>query len=436
VVVIGAGIAGLGAARELVRRGARVTVLERGSEVGGRCRSFEWHGRWHHTGAEALMSCESAMTRLRDELDRAGAAPTRTLSDWDTVHGERIWHDGRVLDLDPFSPTSLLRLPGGLRDKISLLRLVPHLLRQRRHHDPEDFTTAAPFDRVDGATYLRRAAPRLFDEVIEPFMQYSTLGSGDYGLAWLLWCVADIGWFRDGWWVYAERGAGGVTHELARQLQDQPGCQLLLQTPVKSIERVGGRFAVRTDSSGTVDSDAVVVAVPGSVAAGLVPDVVGPEHQNFLGGLDYASHHLARFLVDAAPPGLPRKVLLPSAAGFGCVGKITLLTEGGPPTVTVDIKDTYIRARARATDEETMDDAWSEVLRALPPLRAARVTDRVLTRNQIALCRRPAGFARNLAAFRGLPASPGIAFAGDYLINSTVGMSYLTGLQAAAVVAA
>jgi oxygen-dependent protoporphyrinogen oxidase len=133
--------------------------------------------------------------------------------------------------------------------------------------------------------------------------------------------------------------------------------------------------------------------------------------------------------VDAAPPGLPRKVLLPSAAGFGCVGKITLLTEGGPPTVTVDIKDTYIRARARATDEETMDDAWSEVLRALPPLRAARVTDRVLTRNQIALCRR-------LAAFRGLPASPGIAFAGDYLINSTVGMSYLTGLQAAAVVAA
>jgi len=38
-------------------------------------------------------------------------------------------------------------------------------------------------DHVDGATYLRKHAPRLFDAVIEPFMQYTTLGDGDYGLA-------------------------------------------------------------------------------------------------------------------------------------------------------------------------------------------------------------------------------------------------------------
>lgn len=431
VVVIGAGIAGLGAARELLRRGAQVTVLERAAEVGGRCRSFEWHGRWHHTGAEALMSCESALTRLRDELDQAGAAPTRTLSDWDTVHGERIWHDGRVLELDPFSPTSLLRLPGGLRDKLALTRLVPPLLRQRRRHDPEDFTTAAPIDDVDGATYLRNAAPRLFDDVIEPFLQYSTLGSGDYGLAWLLWCGADLGWFRDGWWVYADRGAGGVTYELARALQQQLRFELRLSTAAGGIERTGSGFTVATGGE-SLAADAVVVAVPGSTAAGLVSWVAGPEHKKFLSGLSYASHHLARYLLDAAPAGLPRKVLLPSAAGFGCAGKITVTTEGGPPTVTVDIKDTYIRSSGRSTNEQMMDDAWDEAQRALPALQGARVADRILNRNDIALCRRPAGFARDLATFQALPALPGIAFAGDYLINSTVGMSYLTGLQAAA----
>src|SRR5829696_2326905 len=53
VVVIGAGFAGLAAAWELVRRGARVTVCEADDEVGGLAGSFEVGGTrlekfYHH----------------------------------------------------------------------------------------------------------------------------------------------------------------------------------------------------------------------------------------------------------------------------------------------------------------------------------------------------------------------------------------------------
>jgi flavin-dependent dehydrogenase len=45
VIVIGGGIAGLGAAWDLQRAGAEVTLLEKGSEIGGRCRSVRFAGQ-------------------------------------------------------------------------------------------------------------------------------------------------------------------------------------------------------------------------------------------------------------------------------------------------------------------------------------------------------------------------------------------------------
>jgi len=210
VVVIGAGIAGLGAAFALRARGIAVTVLEASADVGGRCRSFAWHGRFWHTGAEALMQSERSLTELRTQLRARGAAKDVDLADWDTVHGERLYHRGGVVDADPFSLRGALRLPGGLSGKARLARLLPLALRQRRRHDPEDLTSVAWLRDRDGATYLRSLSPRVFDEVLEPFLQYTTLGVGDYGLAWLIFHSGDLSWTRD-WWVYEERGAGGVT---------------------------------------------------------------------------------------------------------------------------------------------------------------------------------------------------------------------------------
>lgn len=46
VIVVGAGIAGLGAAWRLRELGNEVVLLEKDAEPGGRCRSAPWHGLW------------------------------------------------------------------------------------------------------------------------------------------------------------------------------------------------------------------------------------------------------------------------------------------------------------------------------------------------------------------------------------------------------
>ncbi|KUF08070.1 FAD-dependent oxidoreductase, partial [Leucobacter sp. G161] len=54
VAVVGGGVAGLVAARELALAGARVTVLEAAPELGGRVRAVELAGAPFDMGAEAF----------------------------------------------------------------------------------------------------------------------------------------------------------------------------------------------------------------------------------------------------------------------------------------------------------------------------------------------------------------------------------------------
>lgn len=436
VVVIGAGIAGLGAARVLSDAGMDVTILERADEVGGRCRALHWHDRWHHTGAEALMSSEAALTGLRHYLDRRGAAPSSNLEQWETVHGERIYVDGAVVN--PLSLVGLRAMPGGILEKARLAALVSKVLQQRLRQDSSDMSSVAWADQVDGAQWLRHRAPRTFDGVIEPFMQYSTLQSGEYGLAWVLFSLADLGWARRGWWTYDERGAGGVTYELGRVLQQR--CQLQLRARVTSIRRVGSRFGVDYTvgaDDAQLEADHVVLAVPGDEAARLADGILGPTHRPFLSKVDYGAHHMGRYLVTGVEGDPPCKLLLPSAGGFHCAGKVTIGSTGSAGTfVTVDVKDPYASSVDDATSERALDDAWAEAQRALPSLARAQVSDRVLSRNDTGICRRPAGFVRGLASFRKLPRTPGFALAGDYMFNSTVGSALKTGEDAAAAILA
>ncbi|WP_158085902.1 FAD-dependent oxidoreductase [Mycobacterium arosiense] len=433
VVVIGAGIAGLGAAFELSKHDVSVTVLESDAEVGGRCRSFEWHGSWHHTGAEALVGCEVSLTQLRQELARE-AAPTVDLEESETVRGERIYNQGRPLLYSPFTLAGALRLPGGIKDKLSLLRLVPLVLRQRRVHDPLDYTCTLWADQYEGAAYLRAHAPQLFDAVIEPFMQYSTLDSGDYGLSWLLFALGDLAWLRS-WWIYEPRGSGGITYELGQALQRNPLCRIVTSAPATAVRRTGEGIEVgfrRDGADLTLDADAVIVAVPGSLVMPIVGDLLNAVQREFLGRISYSAHHLGRYLVDVPASQLPAKCFLPSAEGFERLGKVSVKPDGKDRSViTLDLKDAYARCTVGRSDREVLAESWLEAIRAFPILRTAVIEDQILTRNDIAICRRPRGFVGGLAQFLAQPMPAGVELAGDYLLQSTVGRSLYTGVVAA-----
>ncbi|GAA3568294.1 hypothetical protein GCM10022197_25590 [Microlunatus spumicola] len=108
VVVVGAGISGVAAARALTDGGLAVVVLDRGKRVGGRMASRRTDGRMVDTGASYFT--------VSDDTFRA------QVDDWESRHLARPWtdtfsvsHDG---DLSPKSGPVRWAAPGGLRSLV------------------------------------------------------------------------------------------------------------------------------------------------------------------------------------------------------------------------------------------------------------------------------------------------------------------------------
>lgn len=108
VLVVGAGVAGLAAARELAESGRRVRVLEAGPSPGGRLRSTRVGGELFDAGAAYLTARDPAFRRLVTRLAGEGVvAPwADRLHRWDGTAlrgeplsgGERRWAAAQGLD--------------------------------------------------------------------------------------------------------------------------------------------------------------------------------------------------------------------------------------------------------------------------------------------------------------------------------------------------
>ncbi|HBX82857.1 MAG: FAD-dependent oxidoreductase [Micropruina sp.] len=249
IVVVGAGISGLVAARAISAAGFAVTVLEAGDVPGGRMRT-ETVGGWpFELGAQFLSSGYRVIPRVLNEEDLT-ALPTAT--------GTAILFQGRLHRFETDSIPSLLA--SGLLGWRSVMA-APSLLATLAgaHRDrAEELTSWLDHDRDPGELWSRRAfGDELTDALIAPTINgfYFQRLAGSSGAL-----PAAVAGFATGsvrtWSL--EGGLGTLTSAMADGLDVRCGVRVTALTPM----------GVDT-SAGPLAADRIVLAVPGAAAKAL-----------------------------------------------------------------------------------------------------------------------------------------------------------------------
>ncbi|SEJ83230.1 Phytoene dehydrogenase-related protein [Deinococcus reticulitermitis] len=257
VLVVGAGLAGLTAARRLAQGGRRVRVLEAGETVGGRVRSREVEGFTLDAGYQVLFPAYPA---LRRNLDLAALDLVPLPSAAAVRRGKRVDVLGSPLS-DPASlPATLGASALSFGDKLRVARLAARLLSPPAHtllagedETTEDFLRAQGFSGAAldhffrpffGGVFLRRdlsTSARLFRYYFRMLM--------------------------DGGAALPRRGMGEIPAQLAQGLEVRLGVRVTRLLP-------RGEYTTALTSAGEIDARQVIVATDPPGAAALLGEDV------------------------------------------------------------------------------------------------------------------------------------------------------------------
>jgi monoamine oxidase len=276
VCVVGAGLAGLTAARRLSEAGRSVVVLEARQRVGGRV--------WTQTSRDGVPvdmgACfvgpqHDRMYALAEEM---GVATFKTFVDGDNVlaTGGKV-HRYRG-DIPRVSPVALLSAAQAIARLNAMAKAVPV-------DAPWDAPKAADWDARSVRAWLTPAhvPTRLARDLMEATVRacFATDPSEVSLLNWLflvrsagsMESLMNIaGGYQDAQFV---GGVGLIPDAMAAQL----GAAVMLGTPVTSVRMTDGRVEVTgagDDAGCTVSARRVVLALPRALAAGIRFDPVLP----------------------------------------------------------------------------------------------------------------------------------------------------------------
>ncbi len=425
VVVVGAGIAGLGAAYSMQKAGVEVSVLEATPHVGGRMRSMEWNGAWIDLGAEFIATPgfdEMLFHELGIMKDRV-SYPGGDVS-------FNVWRNGAAHPFSYTDPSGVLRF-GGLTwwEKARMAGMLPAYLRMYRELGGryEEPWRGAWADDESVGEWLGRVAPAFCEYVIEPMFELycgwepENLSKGAFLATAFLPRLPQIWTFRE--------GLGMVTQALAARVDVHTNARVtrvdLERDPVV-VEWIEGGEARSTTA------DAVLVAVPGSRVLDFTQGL-DAERVRFFENVQYVPHELPFFTVTEPPAGVPQGVFYPRLEDeqIAAIGYDVSSTNPDVSFLRVSMKTKHIRAQLEKSDEEDLDAIVDEAARRYPSIRPV-IKDRVVSRWREALPLFPPGSMTRLSDFVALPPQRGVAFAGDYLYTGATSAAYVTGQRAAA----
>lgn len=265
VAIIGAGFAGLTAARELERRGLSVQVLEARDRVGGRSRPGQLNGVTIDTGGQWVGAGHERLTRLAQE---AGAALVPQYG-----KGRKVLQVAGVTKtytglIPPVSPRALIEMQLGL----------VALRQMQKKVDP-----ARPWDsslaHLDGETLASWQKRWLRSQGAKAILDIGVRAvfcarPGQLSMLHFLTYLAANDSFD--YLVSAEGGAQAATvqggmHQLSTHLAAQLRTPVLLEAPVSRIEQ-GAAGVVLTHAQGTLQARRVIVAMAPSMARKIAGD--------------------------------------------------------------------------------------------------------------------------------------------------------------------
>ncbi|MBA9004619.1 protoporphyrinogen oxidase [Thermomonospora cellulosilytica] len=321
VAVVGAGIAGLTAAWRLVRGGARVTVLEGSSRIGGKLQVSEVAGIPVDEGAESLLTRRPEGVELLRDLG---------------LTGERV-HPGGVASaiysrggLRSLPAGQMMGVPGDLR-ALATSQVLSPAGTARAALDLVLPRTPLGAD-VSVAAYIgARFGGEVVDRLVEPLLGGVYAGRADLlsfeaTLAQVAAAARTHRSLVTG--VRALRGAGPrdagpVFTTLPDGLGTLPGllanalgedCEIRTGAMVRELRRLGdGGWRLTfgpARAPQTLDADAVVVAVPAQPAARLLAAEV-PDAARELAAIEYASMAIVTLAYPAT--AFPRR---PGVSGY------------------------------------------------------------------------------------------------------------------------
>lgn len=274
VVIVGAGLAGLAAARELTQHGLDVAVLEAGDTVGGRVRTDHVDGLTLDHGFQLYNPAYPEAARVLDHeaLDLRSFTPgVMTLTD----RGPARLADPRRRPA--WIPDALAPATGTIPAKVRFASyaLATALTDRRARETRVDMP-------ADVALLSVGVSPRLLETTLRPFLSGVFLEPDLRTSRRFLDLVLTS--FIKGTPAVPAQGMQAIPEQLAASL---PNGTLRLQTPARAITS----GAVATDD-GEVKGDAIVVATDPRTAAALLPGLQIPE------GRDVTTYY---FIADTPP---------------------------------------------------------------------------------------------------------------------------------------
>lgn len=272
MVVVGGGIAGLVAARDLALAGRDVLLLESSPEVGGKLRTAEVAGLRVDVGAEAMLARRPEGVALAAEVGAAVVHPT------DATSG--VWSRGALRAM----PRSLMGVPFDL-DQLAASGVLSAEGTARASHE----TWSAVDADLDDVSVGDLVASRLGEEIVQRLVE-PLLGGVYAGHAHDISAAAAVPQLL----AMARRGAlleqaaavptssGPVFATLPGGMGRLPGLvaadggfEVRTSATVRALRRTSRGWSLTvgpTTRAETVEADAVVLATPAAPTARLLVD--------------------------------------------------------------------------------------------------------------------------------------------------------------------